>query len=121
MRNTRPRITGTTLIELIVVLAIIGLTFGIVGVAMRDRRPVGRVVDETSQLREALARGRRASLQSGKRVVVTIGDSGDRHTATAWPDGRVVGDSAINAITGLDPLSGRISTHPPDADASPNR
>lgn len=121
MRNTRSRMTGTTLIELIVVLAIIGLTFGIVGIAMRDRRPVGRVVDGPSQLREALARGRRASLQSGKRVVVTIGDSGNRHTATAWPDGRVVGDSAINAITGLDPLSGRSSPHAPDVDANPSR
>jgi prepilin-type N-terminal cleavage/methylation domain-containing protein len=109
MSNTRLRFAGATLMELIVVLAIIGLAFAIVGVAMRNRRAVARPTEASSQLREELSRGRRAALRSGTRVIMTERYKGDSYSATAWPDGRVVGDSVISAITGLDPLTGRTS------------
>lgn len=119
MSNARSRFAGATLVELIVVLAIIGLAFAIVGVAMRDRRVVARPADVSSQLREELSRGRRAALRSGKRVMIVERYKGDSYAATAWPDGRVVGDSVITAITGLDPLTGRTSST--NADASLRR
>jgi prepilin-type N-terminal cleavage/methylation domain-containing protein len=110
MSNARSKFAGATLVELIVVLAIIGLAFAIVGVAMRDRRVVAPPADVSSSWREELSRGRRAALQSGKRVMLTERYKGDDYTATAWPDGRVVGDSVITAITGLDPLTGQTSS-----------
>jgi prepilin-type N-terminal cleavage/methylation domain-containing protein len=104
---------GATLIELIVVLAVIGITFAVVGMAFRDAR--ARPRDGRVSQRDQIARARREALQSGTPQRVIVRDSDATYAATAWPDGRVIADSTLDVLTGIDPLSGRISLETTDA------
>jgi prepilin-type N-terminal cleavage/methylation domain-containing protein len=85
---------GSTLIELVVALAIVALTASLAAMAFRDPARVptraGRI---ESARQEALA---------ARRPVPFSPDSGGTQML-ALPDGRVLGDSAA----GIDPLTGR--------------
>lgn len=94
--------TGVTLLELILVLAILGLMAGIVGLA------APRIVTIT-KADSAVARAmelRALAIRSGNVLTGDVATHSGIVTVSAYPDGRVLADSALR----IDPLSGR-ATH----------
>ena len=91
---------GVTLLELMVTLALLAILAGVVGLSLQRGGPA-RVVDARTA---RIAAAREEALRSGHAVSVTFVDSGHTHTATAYPDGRVLADPAL----GIDPLTGRV-------------
>jgi prepilin-type N-terminal cleavage/methylation domain-containing protein len=97
-----PRCAGTTLIELIVVLALLGLVVGVSGLSLASLRPTAE-----SQAVKELGRARAEAIRTGRPVHVLgiPGDSVASHTphptplVTFLPDGRALGP-------GVDPLTG---------------
>jgi prepilin-type N-terminal cleavage/methylation domain-containing protein len=89
---------GTTLVELMVVLVILGLIGGVTTVALGSlRRP------PVSTQRRALEAARAAAIRTGTPVTV----SGEGATLVRFaPDGRAFG-------SGVDPLTGEVlDSHP---------
>lgn len=82
---------GTTLVELLVTLAILGLLAALSGVSVAGLRP-----PTAAGPARALDSARAAAIRAG-RIIRFAGDSGYR--AVLLPDGRVVGP-------GRDPLTG---------------
>ncbi len=91
---------GATLIELIVTIAIIAVIAGTAGLAMRPAPASGRD-DRSPDARVAALRG--AALARATPLSDTVAVDGRLVTVTAFPDGRVVADSALH----VDQLSGR--------------
>jgi prepilin-type N-terminal cleavage/methylation domain-containing protein len=92
-------IRGHTLVEVLVVLAILGVIVGVGVVALRPEMKVDGRMAHPSIL---LARHR--AMATGQRATVSYFQSpGIPATATALPDGRVVADSG----SGLDLFTGR--------------
>jgi prepilin-type N-terminal cleavage/methylation domain-containing protein len=96
--------SGTTLVELIVVLAIIGVIAGVTTVALR-RAPA---IPDAFPWAATVAAARRQAIDSGRPITVTFTIAHAAHAMTALPDGSVVADSALR----LDRLSGTPPTHP---------
>jgi prepilin-type N-terminal cleavage/methylation domain-containing protein len=92
------RTRGVTLVELLVVLAILGVMAGFAGLAWRGTPPwrgqAGPAAEVTAARRRAIATARPVS------IVVTVG--GERIAVTALPDGRVAGAARL----GVDPETG---------------
>jgi prepilin-type N-terminal cleavage/methylation domain-containing protein len=82
---------GVTLVELLVVLAVMGITAGVVGVALgpRARAPAQDPVAAT------VARLRREALRRGARVTAQVEIRGSVLGLTAMPDGSIIADSAL--------------------------
>jgi prepilin-type N-terminal cleavage/methylation domain-containing protein len=97
IRNTRER-RGTTLVELLVVLCILGIIAGVTVLAVRrfERPSPG---DPGAILAESL----RSALDTPHTSVVRIVRDGRPLSATIHPDGSIVADSALRA----DRLTGR--------------
>jgi prepilin-type N-terminal cleavage/methylation domain-containing protein len=94
---------GTTLIELIVVLAIIGIVVSVSGLTMdsADRRVM------VSDVRARIAHARDSALISRSPVTITLTNHDTVIVATAFPDGRVVTNVRdIDRLTG-----GEVTTH----------
>lgn len=92
---------GNTLLELLVVLAILGIVVGVTGLAFQttsDRR----VIDPSLA---RLAEARRAAIESGRAVTVILPRDGHVMVATAHADGSILADSSV----GVDRLSGRVA------------
>jgi prepilin-type N-terminal cleavage/methylation domain-containing protein len=89
---------GSTLLELVVVLAILGIVAGVVGLSFRG---AGQRDADTPRLRIAAAR--RQALEQRHAVTLYLGAGDSLRALTAFPDGRVVGDSALD----VDVLTGR--------------
>lgn len=87
---------GVTLVELMVVLAILGVMAGVVGLAARSLRHIDPAAARSARIAEA----RRLALETRRPVTLQL-DSGRR--MIAFPDGSVRGDSVL----GLDALTGR--------------
>jgi prepilin-type N-terminal cleavage/methylation domain-containing protein len=81
------RESGVTLVELIVVLAILGLVLGISGVALASLREPARSAEM-----QQLARARAEAIQSGAAVA--------RDSVLFLPDGRAIGGNA-DYLTGV--------------------
>jgi prepilin-type N-terminal cleavage/methylation domain-containing protein len=88
---------GVTLVELMVVLVVLAVMAGVVGLAWRP----GLWQPGTSSGDEIAALRRRAA-QSGHPVSGVVGDSAQRVTIVAYPDGRIVGAARF----GVNPLTG---------------
>jgi len=88
---------GTTLIELVVVLAILGLLLGISGLALASLRPTAGDVRQA-----AIASARRDALQRGTAITIAADDSGGM--LRFLPDGRAIGSD-------VDPLTGSVVSH----------
>jgi prepilin-type N-terminal cleavage/methylation domain-containing protein len=96
--NLRAHRHGVTLVELIVVLAIVAVIAGVTTLAFRraDLRP------NVPAWVSAVAAARRVAIDSAKTIslTVTVGDS--IYAASALPDGSVVADKRL----GIDRLIG---------------
>jgi prepilin-type N-terminal cleavage/methylation domain-containing protein len=103
--------TGTTLVELLVVLAVLGVMTGIAGLAFHH---VHTAPTSAAMLLDRIAAVRREAIATGRTVSTTVTVDGQPHAVTAHADGRVLADS----VPGLDALSGRPLT-PTPADARP--
>lgn len=90
---------GSTLVELIVVLALLGVMSAVTVLALRSA-PVARADDSGMQ---QLMGARREAVRHGRRVTIELKVGSTRYSATAHPDGRVI----TTAPLGLDLLSGR--------------
>jgi prepilin-type N-terminal cleavage/methylation domain-containing protein len=93
--------SGNTLVELLVVLAVLGVLAGVTGLAFR-RMPDRRLL-ESAEARIAAAR--RQAIEGGRSVTVTVIRDGNAFVATASADGSVVTDTSF----GVDRLSGRVA------------
>jgi prepilin-type N-terminal cleavage/methylation domain-containing protein len=89
---------GSTLIELVVVLAILAIVAGVVGLSFRG---AGEKEKDTPRARIAAARRQALERRRAVTVFVAVGDT--LREMTAFPDGRVVGDTLL----GIDALTGR--------------
>jgi prepilin-type N-terminal cleavage/methylation domain-containing protein len=93
-----PRARGSTLLELLVVLAILGVIAGVTGIAF------GRVEPRRVDAADApIAEARRAAIRTGKPITLLVERRGVAVAVTAHPDGQVIADSAL----AIDRLSGR--------------
>lgn len=90
---------GNTLVEFLVVLAILGVVAGVTGLSFR-RVPEPALANEADT---RIADARREAIRSGKSITVIVSERGEPMAATAHPDGRVVADTAL----AIDPLGGR--------------
>lgn len=95
---------GVTLLELILVLAILGLMAGIVGLAAPRIVTVTKADSATASAMELRA----LAIRSGHVATGAVSTRSGIVAVSAYPDGRVLADSAIR----IDPLSGRV-THAP--------
>ncbi len=104
------RRNGVTLVELLVVLAILGLMAGIVGLSFTRDEPVPDA-GTLAAAHDTIAAARRSAIAAGLPVATMVlvtrageGDAGPQtYRATALPDGSVIADAAL----GIDRLSGR--------------
>jgi prepilin-type N-terminal cleavage/methylation domain-containing protein len=96
--------SGVTLVELLVVLAILALTSSLASVALR-RADLPRDVDANDQVLAL----RREAIAVGHAITRVVRRDSATFIVTALADGRVVADSAL----GIDPSTGlRHATTP---------
>lgn len=93
---------GLTLIELLVVLTIMAVGSGVVMISMP---PVSKLMDDANKnVAQQIAAARESALQTGRMVTITVQDTDGIFTATALPDGSVIGSPALD----LDQFVGRV-------------
>jgi prepilin-type N-terminal cleavage/methylation domain-containing protein len=90
---------GFTLVELMVVLAILGVMAGVVGLAARSLDDT----DPASQRAARIADARRRALETRRPVRLELSSGDTVRRMIALPDGSVRADSALD----LEPLTGR--------------
>jgi prepilin-type N-terminal cleavage/methylation domain-containing protein len=90
---------GSTLIELVVVLAILGVIAGVAGLSFGEA-PKRSTTDKASA---RVAAARREAIRAGRAVTAVVIRDGHVMMATARADGSVVADSALS----VDRFSGR--------------
>ena len=92
----KPR-AGTTLLELVVALAVLGILAGVAGIALRAPAEPDPAAVRASRV----AAARRTALETRRPVPLFLGGAAE---GVAYPDGRVLlADSALD----VDPLTGR--------------
>lgn len=97
------RSVGVTLVELMVVLAVLGVMTGVAALAWRPSRPEAAGVGQHAT--ESVAAVRRRAVESGRVVTAIVGVDEQHATVVAFPDGRVVGAEYL----GVNPLTGEES------------
>ena len=96
---------GTTLVELLFVLCVIGLLGAVVTMTVRQRP--ARSNSAPHDARRALDSVRSLVLRGGTQRTLVIEDTAALYTVTLLPDGSVVGDSLFVQSRAVDRLSGR--------------
>jgi prepilin-type N-terminal cleavage/methylation domain-containing protein len=81
---------GVTLVELLVVLAIMTVMAAVVGLAAP---PIRHTDPDVATTRVAAAR--RVALSSGQPVSITVVSQERPYAVTAYPDGAIIADSAL--------------------------
>jgi prepilin-type N-terminal cleavage/methylation domain-containing protein len=89
---------GVTLIELIVVIAILGVIAGLTTVSLRAAGGT-----EAPALATRVAAARREAVRIGRAVELVVGGSEAPQVVRALPDGRVLADPSL----GIDMATGR--------------
>lgn len=92
---------AVTLVELLIVLAVLGVTAGVVGLTLRTVRPIGAV----DPVRVVIAAARDSAIRTGHPVNTTVVERAAILPVTAYPDGRVSADPSVR----VDPLTGAPS------------
>lgn len=92
---------GTTLLEMVVALAVLGIVAGVAGVALR----AADAPDPAAERAALVAAARRTALEERRPVVLSLPDSlgTGRVEGVAYPDGRVLVSGAaleVDALTG---------------------
>lgn len=91
---------GTTLLELVVALAVLGVLAGVAGIALRAPAEP----DPAAVRAGRVAAARREALATRRTVPLFLESEKGRVEGVAYPDGRVLlADSALD----VDPLTGR--------------
>lgn len=96
MKRSAPH--GFTIIELIVTIVLLGVLASVAAVAIT----ASPRTQDTPDNRDAIQRARAEAVRSGTRVTITMRGKSGRVLLTAFPDGSVAADSALQ----LDPLTG---------------
>ena len=96
--GSRPAVT---LVELLIVLVVLGVTAGVVGLTLQTARPI-RTVDP---VRAAIAAARDSAIRTGHPVIVTVAGGAAILPVTTYPDGRVTVDPSMR----IDPLTGALN------------
>lgn len=99
MRPARRSRPGVTLVELVVVLAILGVVAGVTGLAYAAARPAPAPDDPLA----AIARARAEALASRRATSVAVRVEGRTHAVTVLPDGSVLADPGLR----VDRFTGR--------------
>jgi prepilin-type N-terminal cleavage/methylation domain-containing protein len=89
---------GVTLVELLVVLAVLALAAGVVGLTLRTARPI----DREDPIKLVVEQARDSAIAAGHGVTITVLGEMGRSAVTSFPDGRVEADHSL----GIDELSG---------------
>ena len=97
--STVSRPSGVTLVELLVVLALLGVMAGVVGLAWQPGHWLGR--DGTANS-EPITRVRLRALESGRVITAVVTLGGRAVPVIAFPDGRLLGAEQL----GVNPLTG---------------
>ncbi|MGH7718681.1 MAG: pilus assembly FimT family protein [Gemmatimonadaceae bacterium] len=89
---------GATLVELIVVLALLAILAGVVGLSIR-RAPE---IPQAGDIQAMVADARRTAIRSGRSVTRLLSIDGRAIAVTAHPDGVVIADPgvAVDRLTG---------------------
>ena len=95
---------GVTLMELVVVLALLGIMSGVVGLSLRSARPVP--TPNVALL--AATRARESAVRLGRAVTVVVPHDSQSFDLTALPDGRVIATKSL----AIDPLTGAPDATP---------
>lgn len=102
--TVRPERGGVTLLELVLVLALLGLLLAISGLAAGFADPTG----DPDELAHAVVRARQAALSSRRPISLEILTPDGPAVLTAFPDGRVLAERPFS----IDPLTGRTNAEP---------
>jgi prepilin-type N-terminal cleavage/methylation domain-containing protein len=86
-----------TLVELLVVLAILAIVAGVSTVALRRMD-----ASQTAGVNEQLRALHRAAIRDGRTHTGVVRDGASTHVVTALPDGRIYADPAMH----VDPTTG---------------
>jgi type II secretory pathway pseudopilin PulG len=90
--GSQSRVTGNTLVELLVVFAILGVVAGVAGLSFRVD-PTPAAVDAAGA---QVAAARREAIRTGRSVTVVVSRDAHVSVATAHADGSVIADSALS-------------------------
>lgn len=90
--------SGTTLIELVVVIAILGVAMTVVGTAVVQMPP------HSPTLQDEIRSAQRAAIERGRPQLLTVNRPEGIRTMTIMPDGSVIADSSL----GVDRWTGRV-------------
>jgi len=99
--HSTARRAGVTLVELVVAIALLGLTASVAGLTLRRVR----ADDAVSPVGAQVAAARRVALVSGRPVSIDVEVDGRVSSATAMPDGSVLADGRLP----VDRFTGRAS------------
>lgn len=94
-RRSRP---GTTLIELIVVIALLGVAMTVVGTAIME------LPFQSPTLQDEILAAQRTAIERGRPEVLIVKDLGIVHALSIMPDGSVIADSSLH----VDRWTGRV-------------
>ncbi|HEY2849482.1 MAG TPA: prepilin-type N-terminal cleavage/methylation domain-containing protein [Gemmatimonadaceae bacterium] len=98
MTGASARRAGTTLVELLVVLAILATLAGVAALSVR-RAPS----TDPGDVWATIAAARRNAMRTGRETTVVVLRNGSPLSVALYPDGRTIADPALP----IDPLTGR--------------
>ncbi len=93
-----------TLIEMLVTLAVMGVVFLVVGMAVPAQR-----LAAGSEVQRIVSRARGKAIATGLAQAATVIAQDTARTLVALPDGRVIAERAL----GVDQLTGQVTAHAP--------